>query len=77
MKTLSYVWDTGIRDRVLISSEGCALYATENLERAVSEVSMHCSTGYIWIDQIWIDQDNVIERNEQVQNIGLIYGILF
>ncbi|KAH6706571.1 heterokaryon incompatibility protein-domain-containing protein [Leptodontidium sp. MPI-SDFR-AT-0119] len=76
-ETLSYVWGPGVRDRVLILHEGFALYVTENLERAILGVSQHCSTGYIWIDQICINQDNVAERNEQVKLMGRVYGSCF
>ncbi|KAH8585865.1 heterokaryon incompatibility protein-domain-containing protein [Bisporella sp. PMI_857] len=73
-EALSYVWGPGLRNQALILDGGSTLYITENLERAISVVSRHCSTGYIWIDQICIDQDNVLERNEQVKNMGQIYG---
>lgn len=73
-ETLSYVWGPNFRDRSFIFHDGCVLRITKNLELAIYEVAPHCSTGYLWVDQICINQDDIEEKNEQVKLMGLIYG---
>ncbi|KAK0713699.1 hypothetical protein B0T26DRAFT_620169, partial [Lasiosphaeria miniovina] len=52
---------------------GAVLRINENLERVLVGVVRHCSTGYLWADQICINQADTAERNHQVQIMGQIY----
>ncbi|KAF2429725.1 hypothetical protein EJ08DRAFT_564945, partial [Tothia fuscella] len=72
-ETVSYVWGSERRDRRLNFIDGSYLMINENLFEALPSLSWHCSTAYLWIDQICIDQTNVLERNHQVKAMGDIY----
>lgn len=87
-----YVWGSDIRDRPLTLASRQNLWITENLETALESVVKHCSTGYLWIDQLcmyptcWfcmiayiagIDQDSLSEKNVQVPLMGRIYSLAY
>ncbi|KAF5704622.1 het-domain-containing protein [Fusarium mundagurra] len=72
-ETVSYVWGRPVRNHNLVLNDGTILSVTENLARVIHESARHCSTGYLWVDQICIDQDNQEERNHQVGIMGAIY----
>ena len=67
-------WGSKVRDRLLHLRDGACLAVTENLEQLLPHVLRHCSTGYLWIDQICINQEDISERNHQVELMGDIYG---
>ncbi|KAE9978870.1 hypothetical protein EG327_007208 [Venturia inaequalis] len=71
---VSYVWGSNTRDRSLTLASGHTLWITENLEIALKDVLEHCSEGYLWIDQLCINQDNELEKNVQVPLMGRIYS---
>lgn len=73
-ETLSYVWYTQIRGSTLTLKDGSTLRVTKNLKRALPYIARHCMTGYIWIDQICIAQDDVLEKNHQVSVMRDIYS---
>jgi hypothetical protein len=73
-ETVSYVWGSSLRDRHLPLSDGMVLGINENLEIAILKLARWCSTGYLWIDQICINQASISERNHQVKLMGRIYG---
>lgn len=70
---ISYVWGPDARSHTLALSDGTVLHITENLDHAIADVVRHCSTGYLWIDQICINQADTTERNHQVKIMGQIY----
>jgi hypothetical protein len=72
-ETLSYVWGTSNRSRVLELKDGTLLHITKTLERALPYISRHCETGYMWIDQLCIDQDSLQERSQQISIMSDIY----
>jgi hypothetical protein len=51
-QTVSYVWGVGSRDERLFLSSGAYLLITTTLVTAIHLLSEHCSTGYLWVDQI-------------------------
>jgi hypothetical protein len=73
-ETLSYVWGTPNRNTFLKVSDGTLLPITETLNQALPHIADTCTTGYLWIDQICIDQDNISERAQQVSIMGDIYS---
>lgn len=52
---------------------GKFLRITKLLKEALAFVERQCLTGYLWIDQICIDQDDMNERSHQVKLMGQIY----
>ncbi|KAH7359798.1 heterokaryon incompatibility protein-domain-containing protein [Pyrenochaeta sp. MPI-SDFR-AT-0127] len=54
--------------------DGKFLRITKLLKEALVFVERQCATGYLWIDQICIDQDDRNERGEQVKVMGQIYS---
>lgn len=73
-ETVSYVWGSSDRRFKLVLSDGRNLPVTASLRLGLPFWAMHCSTGHIWVDQICINQDDINERNQQVQRMGSIYG---
>ncbi|KAK5729767.1 hypothetical protein LTR17_011633 [Elasticomyces elasticus] len=72
-EALSYVWGTSIAERpVLVDGKPCAV--TENLLTALVNLRRPDSDRTLWVDSICINQKNVLERNDQVQKMGSIYG---
>jgi hypothetical protein len=72
-ETLSYVWGTTDRSEMVTLRNGKFLRITKLLKEALAFVERQCSTGYLWIDQICIDQDDRNERGHQVKLMGQIY----
>jgi hypothetical protein len=73
--TLSYVWgqNTGLVNTIpLVGDE--AVQVTESLLTALAQFFQTNPTGFLWADQICIDQENIPERNQQVSLMGQIYG---
>lgn len=69
---LSYVWGDPTRRRPIIVGRQ-VFQATENLEMALRSLRDRTKPQVFWIDAICINQNNVAERNEQVQMMGHIY----
>jgi hypothetical protein len=72
-ETLSYVWGPSTRTLLRLANKE-AISITRRLAAALPHIARECATGYIWIDQICIDQNNVQERGEQVALMGQIYS---
>jgi hypothetical protein len=73
-ETLSYVWGTTDRSELVKLRDGKLLRVTKPLKDALSFVVEQGATGHLWIDQICIDQDDRIERGNQVKIMGQIYS---
>lgn len=54
--------------------DGSTLSVTSSLARALPFLSKASRTGYLWVDQITIDQVNTTERSDQVRVMGDIYS---
>lgn len=74
-ETLSYVWGSDDRNGTVTLKNGKFLPITEPLKEALAFVERQCltGTGYLWVDQICIDQDDRNERSQQVKLMGQIY----
>jgi uncharacterized membrane protein YqaE (UPF0057 family) len=70
---LSYVWgNPSITTPVIVN--GRSVLVTTNLEAALRRFSTHFDDiFYLWADALCIDQNNVPERNAQVQMMKYIY----
>ena len=66
---LSYTWgDDSIKTQIIINDK--SLYVTFNLENALRHLD---TTQYYWIDAVCINQDDLEERNHQIQRMRDIY----
>ncbi|KAI0120886.1 HET-domain-containing protein [Hypoxylon sp. NC0597] len=77
-EALSYVWGSSERCRTAIvveSREITGLRITRNLEEAIRHLRRKNDCRIMWIDDICINQNNVNERSEQVQRMGLIFSL--
>lgn len=53
--------------------DGSSLPVTAALAKFLPLIVKYCTTGYLWIDQLTINQSNTNERNAQVKIMGEIY----
>ncbi|KAH6864808.1 heterokaryon incompatibility protein-domain-containing protein [Alternaria rosae] len=72
-ETVSYVWGSDTRRNILRLRDDRTIRINDNLAKALPYVSAECKTGYLWIDQININQFSTRERNHQVKMMGDIY----
>ncbi|KAF2263797.1 hypothetical protein CC78DRAFT_568842 [Lojkania enalia] len=72
-ETVPYVWGTGNRNVELEFKGGSSLKITQRLFDSLIELTRNCSTGYLWIDQICIDQENDREKAHQIPLMAEIY----
>lgn len=71
-EALSYVWgDATKKGRILLGDK--YLEITDNLNMALRYIRSKRKTRILWVDAVCINQNNVIERNSQVQLMGQIY----
>ncbi|MCJ1397003.1 hypothetical protein MMC11_000195 [Xylographa trunciseda] len=70
---LSYVWG-GVEDLKPITVNGSSFLVTRNLNDALQHISFEDIAPSIWIDSICIDQNNYIEKTEQLQLVGTVYS---
>jgi hypothetical protein len=72
---VSYVWGAGDLDQCLFLKDGSFLEITNTLSSALPTLSRHYETGYLWIDQLYINQDDVAERSRQVKLMIDVYRL--
>ena len=72
-EAVSYVWGSSNKSHHITLLDGRILPVTASVAFALPHLAKVCQTGYLWIDQITIDQSNVSERNDQVKVMGQIY----
>lgn len=70
---VSYAWVTKVRAVILCLGEGTFVRVTPSLQEAMPYFVSASQTGYLWIDQLCINQDDVDERGSQVACMGKIY----
>jgi hypothetical protein len=71
-EALSYVWDQ-LPERKHIICNDTPFSVTGNLHAALRRLRHPNESRVLWIDQICIDQENIPERNQQVQIMRDIY----
>lgn len=69
---LSYCWGDAT-DKTWVSCNGQRLALTKNLLNAIRRFRRKTEIVTLWIDQISINQEDLEERNSQVQLMGKIY----
>ncbi|KAH8669680.1 heterokaryon incompatibility protein-domain-containing protein [Tricladium varicosporioides] len=72
-EAVSYVWGNAKRSKSLALPKEQQLPITESVSEALRFLVQAQKTGYLWIDQICIDQQNIAERGYQVEMMGNIY----
>lgn len=72
-EALSYIWGSEEKPRRVSTNEG-DIYVTENLHAALLHLRDHSLDRIIWADAICINQDDIEERNRQVQIMAKIYA---
>lgn len=74
---LSYCWGQNVSNRVEIAVDYNNRYITtsvsENLGSALNHLRDQNEDLILWVDAICINQNNIMERNSQVQLMGSIY----
>jgi hypothetical protein len=72
-ETVSYVWGSPERTHTLLLGDNATFALTSSLSTALPYLAARSTTGYLWIDQICINQADVEERNIEVPKMGSIY----
>jgi Heterokaryon incompatibility protein (HET) len=72
-QAVSYTWGKLKKTHHIKISSEYRFAITKSLATALRQLVHDCYTGYLWIDQICIDQTNIEERNHQVGVMGDIY----
>ena len=71
-EALSYTWGDS-RKLASLACSGQIILLTQNLKAALLRLRRPRQPRLVWIDQICIDQDNTLERSEQVALMSSIY----
>jgi hypothetical protein len=72
-EALSYVWGSSNKPRSIFI-EGCDLPITENLYTALSRLRNCSLERIIWVDSVCINQEDIQEKERQIQLMAKIYG---
>ncbi|KAH9875470.1 hypothetical protein J1614_004962 [Plenodomus biglobosus] len=70
---LSYVWGDA-RDHLPINVNGSVFSAIRNLALALQYIRDTGEDVVLWVDAVCINQDDIDERNSQVQLMGILYA---
>ncbi|KAH0565728.1 hypothetical protein GP486_000870 [Trichoglossum hirsutum] len=71
-EALSYVWGRNTAGSPMWCN-GIAITITSNLDGALRNLRLPTQARRLWVDAVCIDQENIEERNRQVQYMRLIY----
>lgn len=72
---ISYVWGNDSLDHTLQVSKTFVLSLTASAHEILSEISKGKLGGVlIWMDAVCIDQDNDVEKRQQINIMGTIYS---
>lgn len=70
---VSYAWVTKTRTERVATTHGTFVLVTESLLEALPYLADVSETGYLWIDQLCVNQDDIDERSSQVSIMSKIY----
>ncbi|RSL74071.1 hypothetical protein CEP51_011664 [Fusarium floridanum] len=71
---LSYCWTQSVHSKVQsLVCNGLAIDVSENLRLALENTRYSTLPRILWVDALCINQDDLVERNHQVQLMGQIY----
>ncbi|KAL0258806.1 hypothetical protein SLS55_006310 [Diplodia seriata] len=74
-EAVSYVWGSSTQTQLVrILPTNRTLAITDALTQVLAHLNKSSTTGYLWIDQLCINQDDELERNHQVSMMGDIYS---
>ncbi|PMD41766.1 hypothetical protein L207DRAFT_391609, partial [Hyaloscypha variabilis F] len=73
-EALSYVWGSSERTHNVIRIQPRHLSISRNLSVALEHLRLRKKPRLLWIDAICINQDDIPERNQQVNKMGSIYS---
>ncbi|TGO54994.1 hypothetical protein BCON_0098g00160 [Botryotinia convoluta] len=73
-EALSYEWGTQTCDKPVLC-DGQELRVKANLAAALERLQLADESRWMWIDAICIDQENILERNQQVTIMRDIYAL--
>jgi hypothetical protein len=68
------MWQTTVRHNSIQLRAGDLLQVTWYLKETLPYIVKHCETGFLWIDQICINQDDLLKKNHQVSVMRNIYS---
>lgn len=71
---VSYAWISKKRDRRLCVRDGSEVAVTASLLGALPYLARASDTGYLWIDQLCINKDDLEERSSQISLMSRIYS---
>lgn len=72
-ETLSYVWGSGV-DSVTITISGQPKVVSQSVNNALRRLQLPDRKRLVWIDQICINQQDLVEKAKQVQLMSVIYS---
>jgi len=70
---VSYAWITDVRDVPLYLNDGSVILITPSLCEALPYLARD-QPGYLWIDKVCMNQDDDVERTEQVSIMRDIFA---
>ena len=73
-EALSYAWGNNDTLKPFISCHGKCLRLTSNLRSALCHIRSEKEVTNLWVDQICINQEDVVERSQQVSLMSSIYS---
>ncbi|KAH8589512.1 heterokaryon incompatibility protein-domain-containing protein [Bisporella sp. PMI_857] len=72
-EAISYIWGDSVKsDSIMI--EGCSLPITKNAYEILAKFAPKAGTRVLWIDAICINQDDDIDKSQQVRLMKEIYS---
>lgn len=71
-RAVSYTWGDMIFTNIVLN--GCVLKVRRNCHDALVQCSGYDPDGYIWIDSLCINQDDVDEKSHQVAKMHAVYA---
>jgi hypothetical protein len=72
-EALSYTWGTSISHNPM-TVNGHPLTVTENLDVALRHLRHATESRSLWVDALCINQEDIEERNSQIQLMSCVYG---
>ena len=73
-KAISYCWGDPTCTHRVFCSNGQSLHVTQSAADILNFVVARNPTEFFWIDQLCINQQDLVEKSEQVQQMGKIYS---
>jgi Heterokaryon incompatibility protein (HET) len=71
-EAISYTWGNSVKDH-LVFFDGRWLPTTRNVHSILHDLSSYSRARWIWIDAVCINQNDLEEKNPQVEMMGEIY----